>query len=282
MTAALDASNRIPALGAGIGYRAPLKAELFHHQRKVDWLEIVAEHFLNPSPEKTQELQLLQNHFALIPHGIDLSLGSAEGVDFGHVAMLADLIEQVNPHYWSEHIAFTRAGGIEIGHLSPMPFTNEALDVLARNIRVVQQRISVPLILENITYIVEMPSEMTEARFLRELVERTGCGLLLDVNNLYTNAVNHGYDLDAFLAEAPLESVVQLHFTGGEWAGDLLIDSHSAATPEEVWQLLEEVVARAPVKGILLERDEKIPPISELLPELSRAREIGRRCKRWA
>lgn len=281
MTLTIETVQRIPTLGVGIGYRDLLRAELYQHRSEVDWLEVVAEHFLNEAPASQADLELLKDHFSLVPHGLDLSLGSADGIDLDHVAYLARLIERIGPPYWSEHIAFTRAGGIEIGHLTPMPFTYEALGVLTRNIRSVQQRIPVPLILENITYMLEMPAEMTEAQFLGELVDRTGCGLLLDVTNLYTNAVNHGYDLEAFLDDAPLENVVQLHFTGGEWAGDVLVDSHSAATPEEVWQLMEEVVSKAPVKGILLERDEKIPPLAELLPEIARAREIGRRFGRW-
>jgi len=271
----------IPKLGAGIGFREPLKGELFMNRDKVDWLEITVDHFMDASPEKAHELNLLIEHFKLIPHGLDLSLGSAEGIDDDYMRKFAKIIERVNPPYWSEHIAFTHAGGISIGHLSPLPFTNEALDVLVKNIQTAKQYVELPLILENITYIVEMKSDMTEAQFLTELAERTDCGLLLDVTNLYTNAVNHGYDLDSFLDTAPLERVVQLHFTGGEWAGDLLIDSHSASTPEEVWDLLDEVVKRAPVKGVLLERDENIPPFSELEPELSRARAIGRKYGRW-
>jgi uncharacterized protein (UPF0276 family) len=274
--------SSIPKLGAGIGFRDQLKAELFQNRDKVDWLEITADHFMDASSEKDRELELLIQHFTLIPHGLNLSLGSAEGIDPAYVRKFAKIVERISPPYWSEHIAFTHAGGVEIGHLSPMPFTYEALDVLTKNINTAREYIDLPLILENITYIVEMPSDMNEAKFLTELVNRTGCGLLLDVTNLYTNAVNHGYDLDAFLADAPLESVVQLHFTGGEYHGDILIDSHSSATPDEVWELLDKVVAISPVKGVLLERDEKIPPFSELEPELVRAREIGRKHGRWA
>src|SRR5439155_25020083 len=129
-----------------------------------------------------------------------------------------DIVRRVSPPWWSEHIAFTRAGGVDIGHLSPVPFTYEAIDVLSRNIAEVRRYIDVPLILENITYMVEMPgAELNEAQFLTELLERTDCGLLLDVTNLYTNAVNHGYDLQSMLEQLPLERVVQLHFAGGYW-----------------------------------------------------------------
>ena len=155
--------------------------------------------------------------------------------------------------------------------------------MLCANIAEVRRRIDVPLILENITYAVALPgAEMDEAEFLAELLDRTGCGLLLDVTNLHTNAINHGFDPIAFLDRLPLDRVVQLHFAGGHWHDGVLVDSHSRPTPPEVWALLEEVLARAPVKGIILERDEDLPPFGELLDELDRARAIGRRHGRWA
>ena len=182
-----------------------------------------------PRPEKLRELDRLAEHFPLIPHGLDLSLGSAEGLDAAYRDRLLKLVRRLDPPWWSEHVAFTRAGGVAIGHLAPVPFAKQGLDVLAANIREVQERIETPLILENITYAFECPgAEFEEAEFLAELVDRTGCGLLLDVTNLHINAVNHGFDPVAFLDRLPLDRVVQLHFVGGHREGDFLIDSHSA------------------------------------------------------
>ena len=156
-----------------------------------------------------------------------------------------------------------------------MPFSREALDVLAANIAEVQALTDRPLILENITYSFAFPgSELDEADFLAALVERTGCGLLLDVTNLHTNAVNHRFDPFAFLDRLPLDRVVQLHFAGGHREGELLIDSHSAPAPPEVWALLDHVLARAPVKGVILERDEDLPPFALLLEEIERVRQV--------
>ncbi|MCA9254758.1 MAG: DUF692 domain-containing protein, partial [Phycisphaerales bacterium] len=219
--------------------------------------------------------QLLADHFTLIPHGLDLSLGGAEGLNERYLERVADVVRRVRSPWWSEHIAFTRAEGIDIGHLSPLPFTHEAVDAIVRNVERARRTIDVPLILENITYTLQMPgAEMSEAEFLRRIVDRTGCGLLLDVTNLYTNAVNHRFDADRMIDDLPLDAVVQLHFVGGRRDGDILIDSHSSATPPEVWSLLEEIVRRAPVKGVILERDENIPPFAELQDELRRARSI--------
>jgi uncharacterized protein len=273
----------LPTLGVGIGYREPYRADLFLSRPRVDFLEIVADHYLDAGREKARELELLAGHFPLIPHGLDLSLGSAEGIDRAYLRKLAALVQRLDPPWWSEHVAFTRAGGVEIGHLTPLPYTREALDVLCRNVAEARAAIDVPLVLENIAYLQAVPgSEMSEADFLAEVVERTDCGLLLDVTNLHANAVNHGYDALAYLARLPLERVVQLHFVGGHWERDVLIDSHSRPTPPDVWALVDAVLARAPVRGAVLERDENLPPFAELVDELEQARALGRRHGRWA
>jgi uncharacterized protein (UPF0276 family) len=274
----------LPTLGVGLGFRQPYRADVLMDRERIDFLEITADHYLDAPHEKLQELELLAEHFSLIPHGLNLSLGSAEGLDRGYRDRLLGLVRRLNPPWWSEHVAFTRAGGVEVGHLAPLPFSNEALDVLAANIAEVQALIDVPLIVENITYPFRVPGaspELDEANFLAALLERTGCGLLLDVTNLQTNAVNHGYDPIRFLDQLPLDRIVQLHFVGGHWESGLLIDSHSQSTPPEVWELLDHVLARCPVKGMILERDEDLPPFGEILAELDHARDLGRRHGRW-
>ncbi|MBD2296083.1 DUF692 domain-containing protein [Anabaena sphaerica FACHB-251] len=274
--------SHLPTLGVGLGFRQPFKSDLFLNRQQVDFLEIVAEHYLDAPLEKHQELEVLAAHFPIIPHAINLSLGSAEGLDIDYLRKLAALIQQLNPPWWSEHICFTKAGGIDIGHLSPLPYTQEAVKILCRNIAQVRRWIDVPLILENITYMVQLPgAEMTEAQFLTEVLERSECGLLLDITNLHTNAVNYGYDVDDFLQQLPWERIVQLHFVGGHWHDGILIDSHSQSTPVEVWELMNKVVACASVKGIVLERDENLPTFAELSGELQQAREIGRSHGKW-
>jgi uncharacterized protein (UPF0276 family) len=272
-----------PSLGVGLGYREPFRADLFLRRQDVDFLEITADHYFDARPYKERELDLLAGHFTLIPHGLDLSLGSAEGPDFSYLKKLARLVERLNPPWWSEHLAFTHAGGIAIGHLAPVPYTREAVAVFARNVARVRDFIATPLILENITYLLNVPGgTLDEAAFISAVLQETGCGLLLDVTNLHLNAANHGYDVDDFLARIPLERVVQLHFVGGHRHGRVWIDSHSHPTPDDIWTVMEKVLARAPVCGAILERDENFPPFSELVAELARARELGRKYGRWA
>ena len=238
----------LPVLGVGLGYRAPFRADLFAQRDRVDFLEIIADHYFDPSREKRDELDLLANNFTLIPHGLDLSIGSAEGIDGGYLDRFAALIERLDPPYWSEHLAFTRAGGVAIGHLACLPYTQEAVDVVARNMEFVRRRIATPLILENITASVLIPgAEMSEAEFVGAALHATGCGWLCDVTNLYTNAFNQGLDIASALDGWPWERVTQMHFAGGRMSRGALIDSHDAPTAPEVWRLLVAAVARADV-----------------------------------
>ncbi len=262
----------LPCLGVGLGFRSPFLHDLFSHRASIGFLEIVADHYMDPIPMKRSERELLGNNFPLIPHGLAMSLGSAEGLDESYLRQFANLVHELNPSWCSDHIAFTRASGIDIGHLTPLPKTRVALRVLRDNIRRFQESIGTPLILENITESIRYPEdEYSEAEFLCEVCMQNDVGLLLDVTNLYINSINHRFCATDVLRRLPDDRIVQLHFVGGHIEEGVWIDSHSAATQQEIWELLEEVLAYAKVKGILLERDEQIPPLVDLIPELERA-----------
>lgn len=265
----------LPHLGVGLGFRPPLRSSIFLNREKIDFLEITSDHYIDASEKKLAELDLLREHFTLIPHSLDLSLGSAEGIDNAYLEKLATLVELIDPPWFSDHICFTRSGGIKIGHLAPLPFSDEALRVLIDNIACVKQRIATPLILENITYNIEFPSsEMPETEFIRTLLEETDCGMLLDVTNLYINSRNLGFDWRQYLDNLPLERVVQLHFVGFRSAGGRLVDAHADPTDGDVWELFREVVSRCDVKGAILERDENFPDFIEIADEIFKARGI--------
>ncbi|WP_330084705.1 DUF692 domain-containing protein [Methylocystis iwaonis] len=282
VAAVAAAGTEAPALGSGLGYRPPFRADLFANRSRVDFLEIIADHYFDAPKEKLAELDLLRAHFPIVAHGLDLSVGSAEGIDSAYLEKFARLIERIDPPWWSEHLCFTRAGGVDIGHLAALPYTQEAIDVVARNVETVRARISAPLLLENITTVVRVPgAEMDEPEFLTRALDATGCGWLCDVANLYTNAVNQRVDIDATFERWPWERLVQIHYAGGRWRDGVLIDSHDAATSEAVWALYDRIVARAPAKGVILERDERLPIFAELLDEVARARATMRDCGRW-
>ncbi len=262
-------------LGVGLGFREQFRADVFLHQDKIDFLEITADHYLDAKPQKLEELKLLKEHFPLIPHSLELSLGSVEGIDEIYLEKIAEIVEFVNPQWFSDHLCFTKSGGVKIGHLAPVPYTKEAVKVFTRNIKQVKNRIKTPFILENTSYLVRFSSsEMSEAEFIRRILEETDCGLLLDVTNLYINSVNFGFDWRKFLDEIPLTRVVQLHFVGSNKRGKRLIDAHANQTEAEIWNVFREVCARCDIKGAILERDENFPPFAEILEELDTARTL--------
>lgn len=267
--------GHLPQLGVGLGYRDAYQSQVFQHRSSIDFLEIVADHFFSKWPARQKQLQALQSSFTLIPHGLALSIGSAEGIDDGYLKMLAELVRRVDPPWWSEHIAFTRAGGIDIGHLTALPKTRETLDVLKQNLDRVKQSITVPILLENITESIQYPGQqMRDADFLNHVLGENDCGLLLDVTNLYANSVNYRFDPLRVLWELPKDRIVQLHIVGGHWEENRFVDSHSSPVSDEIWQLTAEVLKFASVKGIILERDEQLPPIEQLIAELDYARQL--------
>ena len=270
--------SALPRLGVGLGFRDPYRASVFTHRSQIDFLELIADHFFAQEVERGPLLDLLSRHFPLIPHGLALSLGSADGLKAEYLDDYVGLVNRLEPAWCSDHIAFTHAGAIDIGHLTPLPKTEASLQVLAHNISIVQSRITCPLILENITETIQYPGDqLDEASFLSDLLMRTDTGLLLDVTNLYINSINYRFDPLKVLWRLPAERIIQLHFVGGHWDDGWLIDSHSRRTPHEIWELMEEVLKFAPVRAILLERDEDLPELDELLEELAQARTLMNR-----
>ncbi|WP_327146319.1 DUF692 domain-containing protein [Nocardia sp. NBC_01327] len=212
---------------------------------------------------------LVARGITAVPHGISLSLGGAEPVDERRVAHLAACARALGSPLVSEHIAFVRAGGMEAGHLLPVPRTREGLNALVRNISRVRQALEVPLAVENIAALFEWPdAEFTEAEFLQELVERTGVHLLLDIANVYANARNASRDPLTELLRLPTEQLAYCHVAGGRETGGRYHDTHSDPVPADVLALVAEFAADRSVP-LLLERDGNYPPAAELLDELN-------------
>lgn len=272
----------LPRLGAGLAYREPFRAELLQKQPEVDFLEVYGDRYIDAPPARMEELAVLSEHFTLVPHFTRLSLGSAEGLDPAYLEKVRLLIKRLNPPWWSEHIGFTRAGGVTLGHPAPLPFSREGVEVMSRNIVTARRAIATPLILENVFAPLVWPGgEMDPAQFIGEVLGYGGCGLLLDVANLQANAASLGGEAAAFLDRLPLDRVVQVHFSGCHESKGRSVESRSQPVAESVWQLLDAVVARAPVRCLCLERDDNLPPLGDLLWEVERARALGRQHKRW-
>ncbi|BBX90524.1 DUF692 domain-containing protein [Mycolicibacterium boenickei] len=264
------ASRTVPALGdVGIGWRREIAGVV--DDLRPGFCEVIAESVpirrrrARPEPALAA---LVAHGVPVIPHGVALSLGGAEPVQPKRVHRLAACAQALRAPVVSEHIAFVRAGGIEAGHLLPVPRTREALDVLAANIDRTRRDLPVPLAVENIASFVEWPdSDLTESEFLTELVERTGVLLVLDVANVYANARNRGRDPLRELARLPVERVAYSHVAGGRDGEDFYHDTHTAQTPPEVLELVTALRERVDTP-FMLERDGRFPPAAELFEEL--------------
>ncbi|GAB3478747.1 DUF692 domain-containing protein [Amycolatopsis cihanbeyliensis] len=266
-------SSGVPRLGVGIGWRPEIDLSV-ERLPGVDWVEVIAEN-LHPDRLPESLVRLRTRGRPVLPHAVSLSLGGAEPLDTRRVEHLAAVTGALGAPLASDHVCFVRAGGLDSGHLLPLPRTRDALDVLVGNVRLAQSILGVPFALENIAALLEWPDpELSEAAFLRELTERTGCLLIVDVANLYACARNLGSDPHRFLDEIPLERIAYVHVAGGSEREGVYHDTHAAPVPAPVLDLLGELRARVDPPGALLERDDDYPTDTELAAELAAIRAV--------
>ena len=266
-------------LGFGLGLRPQhYEALLGEHRGSVSWLEALTDNYLVPGGRPLHYLERLRQHYPVVLHGVSLSIGSTDPLDLDYVRSVKALADRIEPAWISDHLCWTGVGAARLHDLLPVPFTEEALDHVARRVHAVQEALRRELVLENVSSYVAWPGgAMTEWDFIAGLVARTGCGVLLDVNNVYVSAVNHGFDPHEYLAAVPAAAVRQIHLAGHTIQGTKLVDTHDAAVRDEVWSLYEEAIALLGPRPTMIERDGNIPPLAELLDELDIARRLARR-----
>lgn len=262
-----------PRLGVGLGWRSEIDT-VVERQPGLDWVEVVAENLC--ADHLPESLTVLRTRgVTVVPHGVGLGLGGAERPDAARLAKLGELALALGSPLVTEHLAFVRAGGLEAGHLLPVPRTRASLRVIAENVRIAQEQLPVPLALENIAAQLAWPDdEFTEGEFLAELVEQTGVRLLIDVANLHTNRVNLGLDPAAELDRLPLEALAYVHVAGGTLVDGVWHDTHAHPVTEPVLEVLAQLCSRVAPPGVLLERDAAFPPPSELAGELDAIRGV--------
>lgn len=269
------ASPACAASGAGIGLRAGHYDDFLHGDPAARWVEVHSENYFGDGGFDLHVLELVRACCPVSLHGVGLSLGSAEGPWQGHLERLAALAARIEPALVSEHLCWGASGGEHFNDLLPMPFTEEALALMAARVSRVQDRLGRPILVENVSsYVTWACSAMGEMEFLAELAARTGCGLLLDVNNLYVNAVNHGTDAAAALARVKPGTVGEIHLAGHTDLGGLLVDDHGSRVCEAVWALYAQARARLGAIPTLVEWDNGLPPLAVLLEEARRAQAI--------
>ena len=267
----------------GIGWRPDLAAGILAHLDRIDIVEIIADDYYNAAAPKLSALRSLALQVPLTLHGIGLGLASTVRCEPKRIEQMARLHERIHPESWSEHFAFVRGGGLEIGHLAAPPRNQSTVEATAENLSRAAETVGVKPMMENIATLIDPPgSDLNEAAWLSELLRTSGGKLLLDLHNVHANSINFGFDAVAFLDQLPLDQVGAIHLAGGKWipAGDSgrrLLDDHLHDVPDPVYALLQHVAARTenPL-NVILERDGNYPPMLDLLAQLDLAREAVR------
>lgn len=266
----------LPYLGVGVGLRREHFASLPATARPLDWVEVTPETFVGVGGRARQALLACRARWPIVPHGVSLDVGGPDPLDDAYLDGLRRLCDEVDAPYFSDHLSFCRLGGVYLYDLLPLPMNEAAVAHVAPRIRAAAARVGRPFLLENPTYYEVMPgSTLDEATFLARVVEAADCGLLLDLNNVHVNALNHGYDPVAFLDALPLERVGQVHLAGHDVRPGVVLDTHRGPVPDPVWRLYERLLARTGPVTTLIEWDTAVPADpGPLLDEADRARAL--------
>jgi len=262
--------------GFGLGLRPSHYAAILGESHPIDWLEIITENYLVPGGKPLDYLERLRGRFPLVMHGVSLSIGSTDPIDRQYLADVRELARRIEPAWISDHLCWTGVEGRNVHDLLPLPYTEEALACVVARVGEVQDLLGRQILLENVSsYLTYRSSEMTEWEFLGEVARRADCAILLDINNIYVSAVNHGFDALRYLRAVPKERVRQFHLAGHSDMGDHLIDTHDHPIVAPVWNLYREALAHFGPVPTMIERDDNIPPLAELVAELDVARAIA-------
>jgi len=267
-----------PSPGFGLGLRPAHYAAFLEAPRRVDWLEVISENYLVPGGKPLRMLEAMRARYPIVLHGVSMSIGAARGLDARYLRALAALAARVQPLWISDHLCWTGVHGRQLHDLLPLPYSEEALRIVARNLRQAQDALGRRLVLENVSSYAEYrASTMTEWEFLAALAEEADCLLLLDVNNVYVSSVNHGYDAARFIDAMPVGRVQQIHLAGHTDHGTHIVDTHDQPIADPVWTLYRRACERFGAVATLIERDDRIPPLETLIEELDRARAVAAR-----
>jgi uncharacterized protein (UPF0276 family) len=269
------AVERTLRAAAGIGLRSPHIRKVRSERPSIRWLEVHSENYFADGGPALAALDDLRTDYPLSLHGVGMSLGSVDPLDRAHLGKLKRLADRVEPALVSEHLCWSGVGGRHFNDLLPMPYTDEALEHVTARVGEVQDALGREILVENVsTYLAFAEATIPEWEFVAELARRSGCRLLLDVNNIYVNAVNHGFAADCYLAAIPREKVAEIHLAGFEASGPYLIDTHGAPVAPDVWALYTRAIARFGPRPTLIEWDLDIPAFEVLAREAATAQAI--------
>ncbi len=260
-------------LGIGIGLRSVHFPHILQHWPALDWFEILSENFMHTGGRPLQVLDAIAARYPIVMHGVSMNIGSVDPLDFDYLRELKKLRDRCGARFVSDHLCWTGVDGVNLHDLMPLPYTEEALKHIVRRVRQVQDCLEMPLVLENpSTYVNFAASQMRETEFLRALCAQTGCGLLMDVNNVFVCATNHGFDAAQYLREVPWDSVVQFHLAGHSVYATHRLDTHDAPACREVWQLFALAHQLSGGRSTLFEWDGNIPSFAAVRREAWKAK----------
>jgi hypothetical protein len=262
-----------PNLGLGVGLRSGHFSYLEENEPDVDWFEVIPENFMDSHGRARHVLDLIAARYPIVLHGLSLSVGSTDPLDFDYLRGLKELAEEVDAVWVSDHVCWTAIGGVNTHELVPIPFTEQSLAHVSGRIRLAQDFLERSLVLENpSSYITFVDSTMSEAEFLARMTEETGCGLLLDINNVYVSSVNHEFDPLGYLRSLPSARVVQMHLAGHHDVGTHIVDTHDRAVADPVWDLYGAALELTGPVSTMVEWDDNLPPFPEVHAEILKAR----------
>jgi len=265
-----------PFSGYGLGLRKEHYQDFLETRIPVDFVEVISENFMVDGGQPRHILRQIRERYPVALHGVSMSVGSADGLDSAYLYRLKALVDEIEPLFVSDHLSWSRIDHFNSHDLLPVPYTDEALDLVCANISRAQDVLGRTLLFENpSSYLAFDGASMTEWEFIAAMSRRTGCELLLDVNNLFVSASNHNFDALAFLDGLPTDRVRQIHLAGHSQGKELLIDTHDSPVCAEVWALYTLAMARFGPLATMIERDDRIPPLADLLKELTIARTLG-------
>jgi uncharacterized protein (UPF0276 family) len=266
----------LPALGFGLGLRSPHYDEILESKPKLGWFEIISENFMNAHAGYQEFLSDLRRDYPLVIHGVSLSIGSTDPLKIEYLQKLRALADRLEVAWVSDHLCFTGVAGKNTHDLLPIPYTAEAIEHLVPRILQVQEALGRPLVLENAsTYLEFNGTTISEPELLAELHHRTGCGILLDVNNVYVSSFNHGWDAKKYIDAIPASAIVQYHLAGHTDQHTHLIDTHSAAVADPVWELFRYTLETKGLRSTMIEWDEEIPEFAVVMAELEKAKTLA-------
>ena len=265
-----------PFLGYGLGLRKEHYEAVLTDKPAVDWFEIISENYMVDGGKPLDYLARIREHYPMVMHGVSMSIGSTDPLDFDYLKKLKMLIERVEPAWFSDHLCWTGVDGVNLHDLMPLPYTEEAIHHVADRISRVQDYLGRQMLLENVSsYVSYSESQMSEWDFLRAVSERADCLILLDINNIFVSANNHDFDAEYYLDAMPGERIYQIHLAGHTWQNDLIVDTHDQDVSDPVFELYAKAIQRFGHVSTMIERDDNIPDIEHLIGELEHARRIA-------